>query len=344
MSLNHFNIANIVRFAIWHMSAERISWFVLFPLQIWFAQHGRWIGFGFCLVGSILVLTFRQTIGNIRVVARMRAQSSQQIALDRNAEEYTRSLASGLRSEGPPLVLFLRPFSSDRVIRAKDPACPDGYDVALLETRLAAGFIRSCTTISFANSLTGPDVWGDAFVDMYGVTPYHRDFYKYEGRLFYSRPGEVTAKDLNWFDTFRLLARNASLIVSVPIDASLAPGDSATVLELLDLRAHQMLDQCVFVMPPEQSVWLMRPSDETESRRGTDRSWSTRELTLSSLWESTRAKLAKRGMTFPEFRDTSDGVTVFTVRENKCRLLAVAGHQLSKPSSYLDELDLSLPS
>jgi hypothetical protein len=326
------------------MSAERISWFVLFPLELWFAQNHRWVAVGICVVVSILVLTFRQTIGNIRVIALMRARTSQQVALDKNAEKYLRSIASDRRSKSRPLILFLRPFSSDRAIRAKDPATPDGYDVASLETRLADGFVRRFTTISFANEITGPDIWGDAFADMGGVTPYHPDFYKYQGRLFYRRPGEVKAPDVNWLDTFRLLARNAGLILSVPIDSSLAPGQSATILELLDLNANNMLERCLFVMPPDQTVWFMRPSDETETRRGTGASWMTRKLQLSALWESTRAKLASGGVRLPEFRDTTDGATVFVLRGNHCIVSPVPSSELSDPSSYLKALKLSLPS
>lgn len=325
------------------MSAERISWLVLFPLQLYFFLNHRWLAWGTSLAGSVLVLTFRQTIGNIRVRALYTARISEQDALDQEAEEYFRSLASGRPSKRRPLILFLRPFSGDREIRGKDPGSPDGYDVAPLETRLAAGFVRQFTILSLSNRQPGRDVWGDVFVDMADVTPYHPDFYKYVGRLFYARAGEIKVTDSSWFDAFRLLARNAHLILSIPIDASLAPEQSATVLELLDLSANGMLERCLFLMPPEQPLWLMRPDDETETNRGTERSWSTRQLKLSSLWESTRVKLARGGIALPEFRDTTDGVTAFTLRQNECKMSAVAGRELSNPGSYLKALHLRLP-
>ena len=344
MHVGRFSTVNFVRHAIWHMSAERISWLVLFPLQLWFALQSRWVACGICVAGSILVLTFRQTIGNIRVIALMRARQSEQRALDREAEEYVRTLTSGRSFNRRPLILFLRPFSGDREVRGKEPSSPDGYDVAPLEARLAAGFAHQFATLSFRGRLDGRNVWGDAYVSMGpDITPYHPDFYKYAGRLFYARPGEIEAPESNWFNTFRLLARNARLIVSVPIDASQAPEQSATILELLDLRANDMIERCVFVMPPEQSLWLLRPSDETPSHRGTDQMWTTREVKLSSLWESTRKKLARSGIEFPEFKDTMDGATLFILRGNECRLSAVAGRELSNPGAYMAVLNIKLP-
>jgi hypothetical protein len=324
------------------MSAERISWGILFPLQLWFALHDRWVWFGICVVASTFVLVFRRTIANIGVLARIRAHASEQHTLDTDAQLYLRSLRAGKPSKSEPLVLFLRPFSADREIHGKDPSSPDGYDKATLETRLASGFAGQFTTIAFSNRLGGRDIWGDAWVDKFDASPYDADFYKHEGRLFYQRPGQIVTEDANWFETFRLLAKASSLIVSIPIDASPSSEQSSTIVELLDLCANRMLEKCIFLMPPEQSVWLLRPSDETETRRGTDQSWSPQERQMSSLWESTRTKLARNGITVPEFRDTSDGATIFTFSGNDCRMSVVKSREISNPCAYTKALGIDL--
>ena len=289
---------------------------------------------------SVLVLTFRETIGNIRTTALARSKALRQDLLDREARALADELASGRQSKPRQYILFLRPFSADREIRARDPNSPEGYDVAALETRIAFGFASLFVTISFSSRTCGRDVWGDTYANMpLDITPYHPKFSEYAGRLFYSRPGEITASDENWFDTFRMLSQHATLIVSVPIDVSLSPEESATILELLELSRSGLLQRCVFVMPPEQSVLLMRPTDETEGSRGTGRRWSPREFKLSVLWESSRAKLSKGGIELPAFRDTKDGATLF-VLNGGCRIESVSARELNVPSRYLRSLGL----
>jgi hypothetical protein len=336
------SIINVLRRAVWYMSAERISWWVLFPLQLWFALNHRWLWVGVCAVASTFVLVFRRTIANIRVLARIRAHASEQHALDTDAELYLRSLRAGKPSKREPLVLFLRSFSADREIHGKDPSAPDGYDKATLETRLAIGFARQFTTIALSSRLKGRDIWGDAYIHNVDTSVYDPDFYQHEGRVFYQRPGEIVTEDANWFETFGLLAKAASLIVSIPIDASPSSEQSSAIEEIVDLHANRILEKCIFLMPPEQSVWLLRPSDETDNRRGTDRSWTSRERKMSSLWESTRTKLARRGITLPEFRDTSDGATIFNLFGNECRMAVVRSRELSNPSAYTKALGINL--
>jgi hypothetical protein len=330
--------------AVWHMSAERISGLILFPLILWFAWHQRWIAGGFCFVINFLVLTFRETLGNIRTRCLYRARQLTQRMLDQAANAFVGKLASGRFPKHKKLILFLRPFSADHEIHAKDPAGPDGFDVVPLETRLASGFGEQFTTVAFSSRMDGKDVWGDAFAEMHpDITPYHPEFRKYVGRLFYSRPGQIKAPEDDWFNTFRLLAQNARVIVSVPIDASLAPGDSATILELLHLSESELIQRCVFVMPPEQSMRLMRPVDETDSHRSSGESaWAPREFMLSALWESSRAKLVKGGLELPPFTDTTDGATFFAIREGECKMVTAGVSEISKRDRYLQPLGLSL--
>ena len=226
----------------------------------------------------------------------------------------------------------------------KDPSSPDGSDAAPLEARLAVGFARRFTTVSFSSHVTGRSVWGEAFADMPpDITITHPDFHSYAGRLFYNRPGQITVRNEHWQDTFRLLARSASLILSIPIDASPAAQPSATIDELLDLRADDLLEKCIFVMPPEQSVLMIRPAEEQEGLHVTMTGWLPTEAKMSSLWESTRVKLAKSGFKFPEFRDTAEGVTLFILRGGEYSLLPVTRRELRKPSQYLRNLNMKLP-
>jgi hypothetical protein len=299
-----------------------------------FSYQKRWAAVTVCAICSFVAVTFRDTIGNIRIRALYRARESHQYALDQKAEKYLNTLRSGQLSKSRPLILFLRPFSGDRELHAKDPNSPDGYDVMPLESRLAKAFSNQFTTIAFKSRFGDGDVWGDKFVDMLDITVNHPDFYKYAGKLFYNRPGEITATDENWFDTFRLLAQNADLIISIPLDASQAEEPSSTILELLDLRTYNMVERCVFVMPPEQSPFMLRPADKEETHHKTDHIWMKRELKLGLIWESTRAKLAKNGFALPELRDTVGGATVFTLRGEESVILPVTLPELSNHNLY----------
>lgn len=328
----------------WFLSAERISWFILFPLALYLGYHDRWILGGLCLVASTGIVIIRGTVNNVRAGFRYRLLINQQYARDDEAKACLRALRSGGRQRRP-VVLFLRPFAGDTRIKLRDFSTPDGYDVMSLESRLVSSFARWATTVSFrAPMQTGRDLWGDMYAEMPpDVTIGDPDFYKYEGRLFYTRPGEIAVPDPEWFDSFRLVARNADLIVSVPVDATVAPGSSATILELLDLRTNGLLERCLFVMPPEQELWLMRPDDETPERRGTAKSWGTQPFMLSGLWESARGKLAQGGFPLPPFSDQGgDNATLFVLRDGEPVIADVPRSYLSRPRSYLALLGIAL--
>jgi len=192
---------------IWFMSAERLSWYVLFPLQMWFALQRQWLAWQVSLAISFLVVLFRGTIGNLRIRATYRARQRQQDGLDFKAVMYAQDVAEGTASTRLTLALFLRPFAFDAAIHARDPLSPEGYDGPSLETRLAAGFSLRWTTCSFS-SPHGNDlnVHGELFANMSPeITVNHPHFYRYVDRLLYTRPGHVKGGK-EWRDTFNLLA------------------------------------------------------------------------------------------------------------------------------------------
>ena len=313
--------------------------------MLWFGAQRMWFGLACCLVFSTLVLIFRETIGNMRTISLARARELRQTALDERASELSLSITRSGHEAQQPYILFLRQFSSDGEIHAKVPSSGNSFDVMPIESRLALGFEGRFATVSFRSPIGGPEVWGEAWAAMpLDITPYHQDFHRYAGRLFYNRPGEITASDSDWIDTFRRLSAHACIIVSLPLDASRSPSQSATIFEIKDLHDQNLLQRCVFVMPPDQSVWLMWPTDETEDRPGQVRSGlSPREFKVSTLWESTRTKLIESGIVIPEFVDTADGVRLFSLNAGGCTMATVFARDLGNPSRYLKSLGIEAP-
>lgn len=164
----------------------------------------------------------------------------------------------------------------------------------------------------------------------------------YVGKLFYNRPGEIKAKDDNWLGTFQLLSQLSKLIISVPIDLLQTSDNSATILELIDINEKGLLNRCLFVMPPEQSVLLKRPKIITEGILSGRRIWTTHEFTISTLWESTRSKLTEVGIQLPAFTDTKNSVKLFTIRGGKTKMLDLTASELDDLCNHLPSLGVSL--
>jgi hypothetical protein len=281
---------------------------------------------------------FRATFDNLRLTIYYRAIINEQNIRDAEAERCLGDLKAGKRGERR-MVLFLRPFSADTRVKLKDSTTDDGYDVLALESRLVAGFQKKAVTVSFQDhTVRGRGVWGDAFADL-RVRLDDPRFGDYVDRLFYMRFGAVRVSSDAWFEDFRLVASNADLILSVPLDASGAAGLSATMLELVALKDLALLDRCVFLMPPEQTCWLMQASDEELPGVGRRQVWYPRDRKISDVWEATREKLADAGLALPPFVDSPPGTTtLFTINGDGARAIHVALQDIAHPERYLDQL------
>lgn len=314
----------------WFLTPERISWWFLFPLQLYFLWNARWIPWTLCLILSALVLVFRGTINNIRIGFRTRVLQHEQEVRDRSASQCLESLRSG-GAYRQPIVVFLRPFAGDKSMRLRDLTSPDGLDRRPIESRLLAGFKGWATTLSLGNGWEGRSTWGEVYVDMPpDVSIGDEEFYKYEGRLFYERFGEIQESDDRWFDTFRLLIDKADLIISVPIEASLDSEKSATIEELLHLITNA-LARCVFVMPPEQTLFQMR--SRPVARKESSKPWI--DTTVSDGWERSRAVLAKHGFNLPTFEQHEHDVTLIRYDEGAWHLVGMALQDIPHARSVL---------
>jgi len=234
--------------------------------------------------------------------------------LNKQAEQYVNKVLKNAHSTDEPFVLYLRSFTGEGKMRAKDPASISGYDTMYLETRLARAFRKSKIIGFFSTSENTP---GSSPFELPGTSPYSSEFNQFSADLFYVQPGMYHAKDEDWFKTFKSLASAASVIISIPLDFSEAENESATISELAHIADAGMLKKCLFFMPPEQNLELA--VKRTLSGGLTTTSYETSKL--SKMWESTRRKLERKNISFPEFLDNDDGVLLFTIDGNKIRIV-----------------------
>ncbi|WP_145359699.1 hypothetical protein [Alienimonas californiensis] len=305
---------------------------VLFPLMIIFRQQGWWVLLGVCVVANYYVLIYRATIGNIRLDLMIRAKKLQHCMLDEGADQLVRDVTSDERPIHRKFALFLRPFALDRAVFSGSREQAGQLDHWSLESRLALGFRRSTIMISFSPVKESMHkVWGEKFASsaMCNTTVYDREFDKFKGMLLYDRPGQYQASMSEWFPTFRRLAHEAQVVFCLPIDASTDDQFSATLEELVYL-SDQLSEKCVFIMPPDQDVWMWRPTGGGV--------WESSSVKLSEMWESAVKKLTVRGLTLPHFKDSEYGVNMFTMCDGVVRLVRVSPSQLSSPNDYLRRL------
>lgn len=341
-----FGLGDLMRRVMWHATAERISWYVFFPLQIYFARDGHWGIAAVFVLATVLIVTFRDTVANMRTVSHFRALGYRQFCRDRKAAACLAALRDGRQIDRRPLVLFLRAFSTDRCLRARTQGTRDGYDVERLESRLIKGFAGWSTMVSLAgpeNSDTGGEKWASMPTH---ITPNDPAFEAWAGLVFYERPGEIRVPDDEWHEAFTTLANAADLIVSLPFEVSIAEEGSATVRELLELQASGRIDRCLFIMPPEQSLLVSVSRDGASGSSGIRIRRATitdsTSLAVSTLWERTRDKLKKHHLPIPSFADVPDGATLFTLRDGSARHLRISAKGLSVPKLFLPQLGLDV--
>jgi len=175
--------------------------------------------------------------------------------LDRLAEHtLKRSLSAARRGEQQPIALYLRPFDLTNKLQYFNP----NFSVISLSKIKQSGSVELESLLAEALSLSTPLVALGEPGEHIGA-----------GRAFLDEE--------EWREGFRNLASVAERILIVP------SANEGTLWEIAWLKENNLLDKCLFIMPPESLFQYLLAVD------------------MSALWDTARSALLDKGITLPEY-------------------------------------------